>query len=329
MKSNNNYNSVTTTYKYNSHEEEFVFCYKTRPFAILSSSFFPVPNCSYIDHHLIMELGMKMSDVGCKKICFAGKKLRMLGKVSFTAQCVKDGGVFGNFHVKATVIEDLKYHFDTHGIAGSKMTALLHGHLVDNFSSSLSLSSPTQSSPRATSRHTPDRRGTSPHTPYRRGTSPHTPNPRGTSRHISPSSEGASSPPGFPDYPQHPPPDDLNPNKPNHGRRRLLISNLNLLNEMFGGADTQESVKEEREVLEDHVGGSEDTNQPQFSFVTSMDNHYHSGHGRTKCRFDVCSANWEVPENCGFAADNWSFPDDFRPCSSRCRGAFCKCIDQL
>ena len=104
----NYYNNVTTTYKYNSHEEEFVFCYKNRPFVILSSSFFPVPNCSYIDHHLIMELGMKMSDVGCKKICFAGKKLRMLGKVSFTAQCVKDGGVFGNFHVKATVIEDLK-----------------------------------------------------------------------------------------------------------------------------------------------------------------------------------------------------------------------------
>ena len=316
MKSNNNYNNITTTYKYNSHEEEFVFCYKTRPFAILSSSFFPVPNCSYIDHHLIMELGMKMSDVGCKKICFAGKKLRMLGKVSFTAQCVKDGGVFGNFHVKATVIEDLKYHFDTHGIAGSKMTALLHGDLVDNTSSCSSSSSSTQSSPRATSQHTPNPQGTSLPTP----------NPQGTSRHICSSPEVVSSPPGFPDYPQHSPPNDVIPNKPNNGRK-LLISNINLLNEMFGGADTKESVKEEREILEDHVGGSEDTNQPQFSYVTSMDNHYYSGHGRTKCRFDVCSANWEVPENCGFAADNWSFPDDFRPCSSRCRGAFCKCID--
>ena len=39
------------------------------------------------DHHLVRELGLKITDVSCKKISFAGKKLRMLGRVSFTAQC--------------------------------------------------------------------------------------------------------------------------------------------------------------------------------------------------------------------------------------------------
>ena len=65
---------------------------------------------------------------------FGGKKLQMLGKVSFTAQCVSDGNIYGNFHVKASVIEDLKYHFDTHAIAGQAMTALLRGE-HDNVSS--------------------------------------------------------------------------------------------------------------------------------------------------------------------------------------------------
>merc|ERR1719481_2574009 len=108
---------TTTTYNYNNNEQEMVFCYKARPFAVLSSSFFPKPTSSFIDHHLVMELGIKMSDIGCKKFSFCGKKLRMLGKVSFTAQCVQDGRVFGNFHFKASVVEDLKIHFDSHAIA--------------------------------------------------------------------------------------------------------------------------------------------------------------------------------------------------------------------
>ena len=52
---------------------------------------------------------------------FCGKKLRMLGKVSCTVQCIIDGGFLGNFSFKANVIEDLKFHFDSHCIAGAQM----------------------------------------------------------------------------------------------------------------------------------------------------------------------------------------------------------------
>ena len=79
---------------------------------------------------------------------------------------------------------------------------------------------------------------------------------------------------------------------------------------MFGGADTKDDVTQEREVLYNYdAGGTEDTDQDQFTFITTSDNH---------CRFDVCSINWEVPDNCGFAADNWHFPERFRPCSKGC-----------
>ena len=127
---------TTTSYKYNNHEEEFVLCYRSRPFAVLSSSFFPTPTSSFIDHHLVMELGIKMTDISCKKFSFCGKKLWMLGKVTFTAQCVQDGRVFGNFHFKATVVEDLKHHFDSHAIAGAKMTSFLHGECSNTSSNS-------------------------------------------------------------------------------------------------------------------------------------------------------------------------------------------------
>ena len=84
----------------------------------------------------------------------------------------------------------------------------------------------------------------------------------------------------------------------------------------------KDDLTEERMVLYNYdVGGTEDTDQGQFTFVTTSINHYNSRHGRTKYRFDVCSVNWEVPDNCGFAADNWHFPEMFRPCSKGCRGA--------
>ena len=141
--------SITTTYNYNDHEQEFVLCYRSRPFAVLTSSFFPTPTSSYIDHHLVMELGIKMTDIGCKKFSFCGKKLRMLGKVSFTAQCVQDGRVFGNFHFKASVVEDLKHHFDSHAIAGTKMTAFLKGECSNTSSPS---STPSRASPSSSPR---------------------------------------------------------------------------------------------------------------------------------------------------------------------------------
>ena len=141
-------NITTTTYNYNSNEKEMVFCYRNRPFAVLQSSFLPTPTSTYIDHQLVMELGMKMSDVSCKKISFAGKKLRLLGKVGFSAQCVNNGNIFGSYQFKASVIENLQQHFDSHAIAGSKMTSFLNGE-CSNTSSPSSTPSRAPPSPNA------------------------------------------------------------------------------------------------------------------------------------------------------------------------------------
>ena len=101
-----------------------------------------------------------------------------------------------------------------------------------------------------------------------------------------------------------------------------------MLNQMFGGADNKTSVDDERRTLQNiDEDGTEDHDQPHFTYVMSDDNRYETGHGRTKCRYDVCSLQWEVPDNCGFAADNWQLPDDFRPCDIQCRGGFCQCIN--
>ena len=118
----------TLRYVYGNNEEEFVFCHKGRPFAVLSSPHFSIPEATYIDHLLVKELGLKMNDIQCKKISFCGQKRRLLGKISCSIQCVKSGAIVGSFHLTANVIQNLNLHFDTHCIAGVKMTALLHGN---------------------------------------------------------------------------------------------------------------------------------------------------------------------------------------------------------
>ena len=79
---------VTMKYDYGNKDQEHVFCYKNRPFAMLVSSNLPTTTSNFIDHFLVQELGIKISDLQCKKICFGGRKLRLLGKVSCTVQCI-------------------------------------------------------------------------------------------------------------------------------------------------------------------------------------------------------------------------------------------------
>ena len=104
-----------------------MFSYKGRPFVALVSTHLPTPNSTYIDHLLCAELGLRLSDIQCKKMSFAGQKLRLLGKISCTVQCVLDGNIFGSYQLKANVIENLYQHFDSHCIAGKKMNSFLNG----------------------------------------------------------------------------------------------------------------------------------------------------------------------------------------------------------
>ena len=115
---------VTLCYNYGG-DKEFVFSCKNRPFAVLCSSSLPTPAATLIDHNLVMELGLKLTDLQCKKISFAGKKLRLLGKISTTVQCIKNGKMFANIHLRASVVENLSGAIDSHCIAGVKMSQML------------------------------------------------------------------------------------------------------------------------------------------------------------------------------------------------------------
>jgi hypothetical protein len=106
-------------------DREFVVSCKGRPFTILSSTNLPTPLASYIDHKLAAELKLRMSDLQCSKLSFGSKKMRVLGKISTTVQCIKNGQVSGNLYIKASVVENLCEHFDVHAIAGIKLSQLL------------------------------------------------------------------------------------------------------------------------------------------------------------------------------------------------------------
>ena len=102
-------------------EKEFIVACKGRPFSILTSPLLPVPTVTYLDYNLIRDLNLRMSSLQCSKLFYGGEKLRVLGHISTTVQCIIDGSPLGNIQMKCHVVEDLKKHFNTHGIAGDKL----------------------------------------------------------------------------------------------------------------------------------------------------------------------------------------------------------------
>ena len=66
----------TTFYQYANDEKEYVFCVKGRPFACLTSPHLPTPTASLIDYELVRSLGLKMTDLQCRKFSYAGFKMR-------------------------------------------------------------------------------------------------------------------------------------------------------------------------------------------------------------------------------------------------------------
>ena len=173
-------NEPTMSYKYGNNDQEFVFCCKGRPFPCLVSPHLPTPTASLIDYHLVRDLGLKMTDLQCQKFSYCGFKMRILGKISITVQCINDGVSSGTFHIKGNVVLDLAKHLDTECVAGAKMAAQLKGDV-----------SPAPS--------TPTRAAPSPAPSVPSAKSPRTPSTR------TPQSPRSSprSPPGFPPRPQH------------------------------------------------------------------------------------------------------------------------------
>ena len=173
--------------------KEFVFSCKGRPFAMMSSQRIPVPTLSLIDFKLVQDLGLKLQDIQCSKFSYAGSNLRVLGKIKQTVQCVKNGKLGANIHIKANVVEDLKQTFDTHSIAGVKLTKFLSS-VADELQEESKEQKPPSSSSNLVVR-TPPPPSTSPRNPS-------SSSPRPSPAASTPSSGGLSSPlrspPGFP-----------------------------------------------------------------------------------------------------------------------------------
>ena len=117
--------AVTTSQDGYGGDKEYVVACKNRPFTILVSSNFPTPDVNFIDHKLVAELKLKMSDLQYRKIHFGGHRLRILGKVSTSVQCIRNGMVLGNLHFKASVVENLYENFDSPSVCGNKLSHVL------------------------------------------------------------------------------------------------------------------------------------------------------------------------------------------------------------
>ena len=124
-------------------QREFVFTIKGRPFSMLSTQKLPVPSSSLIDYNLVRDLGLKMEELQCSKFSYGGSRFRILGKISQTVQTIKDGVVSGTAHLRAAVVENLTAIFDTHSIAGKKMTELLEKKVDTNHNTEARFGSPS------------------------------------------------------------------------------------------------------------------------------------------------------------------------------------------
>ena len=112
-------------------DREYVFACKGQPFCVLTAPQFPTPAFTMIDHNLVRELGIRMTDMQCVKIRYGGQNLIIFGKISTSVQCIIDGAPVGNMYVKAHVVTDVYQLFNTYAIAGSKLTGKLIGEPKD------------------------------------------------------------------------------------------------------------------------------------------------------------------------------------------------------
>ena len=322
MQPKSNLLKPTMFYEYGNQEKEFIFCVKGRPFPCLISPYLPTPSASLVDYNLVRDLGLKMTDLQCQKFSFAGFKMRILGKVSISVQCIQDGVSSGAFHIKGNVVLDLNKNLDTECVAGSKMEAQLLGGGGSNVSAS------------------PVRAAPSPAPSVPAAQSPSTPPPRAPRQ----SPRSPRSPPGFPPRPQYAAsPGDSIPDPRSEipvlrvsstGRAMsprtanvcalstafrdadLIMSDFNKEMYLLGEADSDGELVEE------------DDGNVQCNFTNGLV--YQFGHGREKCTHINCSDKdkydvKEKPSNCGYN-QQWWFPAAFSPCGDDCRGAFCRCL---
>ena len=305
-------------YNYANDEKEFIFCVKGRPFPCLVSPYLPTPTASLIDYNLVRDLGLKMTDLKCEKFSYGGFKMRILGKVSQSVQCIHNGVSSGYFHIKANVVKDLEKNFDTECVAGTKMAAQLRGNSVPP--------SPAASNPAARSPSTPRRAAPSPAPSVPAAAPPRTPPPR---KHPSWMKTPPRSPPGFPSplYPASP----GIVNIPVGLELSPQSANVTALAAAFNDADLHEDEEMQIWAIKDIEDGEvEHDNDGNMNYYLDNGRYYQCGHGRARCSHEKCSnrEQYDVkdfPNNCGFHPQ-WRLPDKFEPCGDDCQGGLCPCL---
>lgn len=278
-------------------DREYIFAVKGRPFAILSSPGNNTPDFNLIDWALVRDLNLKMSDLQCTKFYFSGHKMRILGKISTTVQCIQDGRIFGNFHIKARVVEDLYTKMDTHGVAGNKLNEQLRAHMY--------VMEEQEELPCTPSPKTKKKKDK----PFSTSKSPSV---KSTPSHTSKAS--------LPDV-------DWSPASP-------YTQNICLLEEMFGeNTDLEPDYSAQQALLAAHDPDGQtyygyeyqEDGSLDFTFTTTTGATFIPGHGREGCSAYACASALRKPHNCGYH-DDWLLPDNFRGCGNFCRGGLCSCL---
>ena len=305
---------ITTSYNYGNKELEYLFCVKGRPFPCLVSPHLPTPTSTLIDFNLVHGLGLKMTDLQCKKFSYGGHKLRILGKLSTNVQYILSGTSVGQFQIKALVVKDLEKNLDTECVASAKMAAQLRGE--DDICTSSGAPSPVKSAA-----HTPAR-SESPRTPSR--PTPAASPPPTTPRSTSPSPK--RSPPGFPNKPRYPKPNltfPFNHHSENIKKIEERFQAADLRRNRFNMIDPKAQLQHLREI-DPH--GHATINQGMTTYIMSNNLVFEVGHGRLGCKYEVCQVQGhDPPDNCGFN-EEYTLPVDFQPCGERCQGGWCRCL---
>ena len=159
-----NKSNSTLTYNYGGGNTEHILVVRGRPFSVLESPNIPTPSTTYLDYHLVRELGLKVTNLMYEKMTYCGAKLRKIGMISVTAQCLIDGRALGSVSLKANVVLGLTEAVDADAVAGHKLLSVL--------SSNSSQSPGPPSPPRASPPRTPPPGRPSPRRTSTRGSPP-------------------------------------------------------------------------------------------------------------------------------------------------------------
>ena len=260
------------------------------------------PDSNLIDWALVRDLNLKMTDLQCTKFFFSGHKMRILGKISTTVQCIQDGRISGNFHIKARVVQDLYSNMETHGVTGNKLTEQLRGPKLVLDSEDETLKTPSKQNKKKKKSSSVDS----------------SPSPPTAASVISTPSHTSNT--SLLDV-------DWSPASP-------YTQNICLLEEMFGeNTDLEPDYSAQQALLAAHDPDGltnygyeyQEDGSLDFTFTTTTGATFIPGHGREGCSAYACASALQKPHNCGYH-DDWLLPDNFRGCGNFCRGGLCSCL---